>query len=526
MRNRINGPRLVVLGTLAFLLVKIFFGVDFTDEGFYASIPYRFFLGDKPFVDETAIHQTAGFLTFPLVSIFVTATGSTTGLLLFLRVCFWILTAVTAITLFRYISRHASEHHAAIAAALYVVLTPEISTLSYNSMGVAFLTLALFSHTVFARGLSMGLATVAYPPLVLLAPFVATLALREPPVRSSQKLRFLVGFGLALIPFFVAVLSSGIPAILESYRESTAVSPKGGGLDKIISVTKHLWHNVVTTLIPAVAVAVICHWRKIKLAREIAVALFVAAMIWRFGTERIPDFVITLAFVLPFFAASWFWKLWPRPMFLRFLVSIAAGLIFAWASTNGGVNFFFGAIPAFILAVTHLPLQSFAAPMVAAFLAFASAKNLYRDDALWNLNSRVSAGPHAGLITSELKNSYVTSLIEASRALDGKVDRVVYMNDLPAGYLYSSLRPGSCTTWLFTPWNPAQRAFRVSYKNCIKKDHTIGVIYSKRDTRSISMTPVTPIEDEFDRWILNCNSGSLMDNDQFRALLCSPDPLR
>jgi hypothetical protein len=50
---------LLVLGTRAFR------GVDLTDESFHAALAYRFLLGDVPFRDELALHQTAVLLTLP-----------------------------------------------------------------------------------------------------------------------------------------------------------------------------------------------------------------------------------------------------------------------------------------------------------------------------------------------------------------------------------------------------------------------------------------------------------------------------
>ncbi len=42
--------------------VRLFFGVDFTDEAFYSALPHVFSLGARPYLDELNITQNAGVL--------------------------------------------------------------------------------------------------------------------------------------------------------------------------------------------------------------------------------------------------------------------------------------------------------------------------------------------------------------------------------------------------------------------------------------------------------------------------------
>lgn len=69
----------LTVAVLALCYARLFFGVDFLDEAFYAAIPYRFVLGARPFVDELNISQTFAFLTYPLVRLYVSL-YSTNGL--------------------------------------------------------------------------------------------------------------------------------------------------------------------------------------------------------------------------------------------------------------------------------------------------------------------------------------------------------------------------------------------------------------------------------------------------------------
>ena len=51
---------------VATVIWRIHFGVDFTDESFYVAMALRFARGDRPFVDEVNLTQTASWLAHPL----------------------------------------------------------------------------------------------------------------------------------------------------------------------------------------------------------------------------------------------------------------------------------------------------------------------------------------------------------------------------------------------------------------------------------------------------------------------------
>ena len=64
---------------------RIGLGFDPQDEGFAVVVPWRWALGDRPFVDEMNLMQTAGFLTYPFVKAYVWVTGGSEGIVLYLR---------------------------------------------------------------------------------------------------------------------------------------------------------------------------------------------------------------------------------------------------------------------------------------------------------------------------------------------------------------------------------------------------------------------------------------------------------
>ena len=75
----------IAAAAIAALVARLPYGVNLTDEAFYVALPYRFWLGDRPFVDEVLVFQTAALMTEPLVAAFLALRGGTDGLMGFAR---------------------------------------------------------------------------------------------------------------------------------------------------------------------------------------------------------------------------------------------------------------------------------------------------------------------------------------------------------------------------------------------------------------------------------------------------------
>ena len=56
---------LVGLVVVGFVWNRYLYGTELTDESFSIALPYRFVLGDRPFVEEVSIQQTSGILLLP-----------------------------------------------------------------------------------------------------------------------------------------------------------------------------------------------------------------------------------------------------------------------------------------------------------------------------------------------------------------------------------------------------------------------------------------------------------------------------
>jgi hypothetical protein len=180
----------VSVATAAVALVltwrRLFIGMDLQDESYYILVPWRWALGDKPFIDEENLAQVAGFLEYPFIKVFeVLRGGDVTGLVLYGRHLYLVLMLLVATAVFLALRRLVRWELALPVAVVYVTyIFWETPQLSYNTMAGALLSLgaALGVWVVvhgggrrwaFGSGLAFGLAVVAYPTLLFVMPFVA-----------------------------------------------------------------------------------------------------------------------------------------------------------------------------------------------------------------------------------------------------------------------------------------------------------------------------------------------------------------
>lgn len=123
-----------------FLLWKSRFGTGAYDEPFYLTIPHRIVSGDGMFSEEWNFGQFSSFLLLPVMKLYLLVAGTTEGILLHFRyiyIGFQLLCAVAV-----YLRLRKSEL-SWCAAWLFLLFCPyDIMAVSYNTMGLAFMTLA------------------------------------------------------------------------------------------------------------------------------------------------------------------------------------------------------------------------------------------------------------------------------------------------------------------------------------------------------------------------------------------------
>jgi len=515
----------VVLATLVALTVvglcfaRLFFGVDWTDEAFYAAIPYRFVLGDRPFIDELNIVQTAGLLEYPFVRVYV-AVFSSEGLILALRMAYLLFVAgigALAFILLRRVVRWPYLLGGGLAYMCIVFLS--IPTLSYNTLSAGFLTYGVLfglGHLVAERGrwslvasgCCLGLAGVAYVPLLAVGPvFAAGMWLAAsggrrrttadaPSTRVGLRSALWYGVGLAavLALFGALVLIFGVQHFLDAIAYTRSLSSFGGGAGKLrwlaVDATRLVTAGLPLTIL--LVVGALLAGRRRRGLRDLLIALVPATGILLVVMAQLRDPLVALvpatgallpvwgqyapvfASKLAILFAVYTWlvvclqleRSSPRwTLFWWGLVpATAAGAITGYTSSNGLINAAVGLAPLLILgpvAASFSEDQDLAEARPAArsrrlVLPIASAIVLglafhwgavYRDASIWHLTTRVSTGPYAGMLTTADRARLSSQLSRDLGKLSTPSDTVAFYSDFSAGYLFSRMRPCIETVW-------------------------------------------------------------------------------
>jgi len=181
--------RLVTGGLLAaalgFTWWRLWRGADLVDEGFSVLVPWRWALGDRPFVDEQNLAQAAGLLSYPFFKLYaLVGGGDSTAVVMYgrhLYLVFAVLVAALVYVAARRLLR--PEFAACVAAPFVTILLFETPQLTANSMGAGLLAAGAALGAVyvtggrrryaFASGLAFGFACVAYPTVLFTVPFTA-----------------------------------------------------------------------------------------------------------------------------------------------------------------------------------------------------------------------------------------------------------------------------------------------------------------------------------------------------------------
>ncbi len=555
---RILAGLAIFAATAGVLLVRVYRGVDFTDESFPAALAYRFALGDVPFRDELAVHQSAALLTLPAVWLHDRLAGGPDGMIRFLRLLHFAFLVSLGGLIWAHLRRFLGAIGALLSAALFVVAYPA-SGLNYNTLGSGLVGASLCLSLLPVRrtpwrlavsGLAAGFAVVAYPPLALwlflLVP--ALFWILPKGERRSGLTWFSGGAAAALLPFAILLVLIGPRHFLDAIVLTNETAHKLGGLPKLLSLGKYLVRRlpIASVLLAAgFALAVRLRPRLAALRSPIFLAALAAAVIGLGAGARLlstpdwPKLLVSLSLLAPFLLLMLEATPARRAMLVLWAGGAAAGLVTAYFTTSSRENFgrsgtliaFAAACwlavrgqersPARIARLSAAALAGALALLVGAAL-FRSEREVYRDRPVEELRYRVADGPFAGIRTSRRRYDLIRELQADLATSVGRNDFVIFFDDFPAGFLMSRRRPGLCGVWVFTRSGDA--AFRKIYVDCMHRmaREPLSVIRLTVDARHPGLDPIGLREDDpFGRLVERCGRPVLT-RDLYEILRLDP----
>jgi len=387
-----------------FTWYRLFLGMDLRDESFSIVVPWRWALGDTPFVDEQNLAQIPSLLIYPFVKVFGLVRGyDPTGLILYTRHLYLLMMIGAALAAFFALRRLVRWELAVVVSSVFVsYVFFAITQLCYNTMGAAFLVVgSAFGLRVvvegrgrgwaLASGVAFGLAVVAFPTLLFIMPFVAIFfvfaqgrravgmvaegAFVHPPDpdgvptgrQAWRTLSFWVLGGLlVVVPAGLFILSFGVQSLVRCWEFTMTTARKVsqfGGAAKAVSVAEGAWWFLRSHLsfVLAALVIYLVYRRWPRLGRSLLCTLPVA--LWLSSQALYAQ----AAGFMPLFALL--------PPYLLLFVPVekrragAKLLIFVWAPSIVA-----GAMTAYTSAegYTHAPVGLFPVVMAGGlFLAWA-----------------------------------------------------------------------------------------------------------------------------------------------------------
>lgn len=407
---------------VVFTWQRLFLGLDLQDESFSIVVPWRWALGDTPFVNEQNLAQFGSLLDYPFIKLFgIVRDYDATGLVLYTRHVYLLLTLAVAAVVFLIVRRLVRWELALPVAAVYVSLIfLQMPQPSYSTMGAAFLTLgaALGLWVVvegrgrkwaFASGAAYGLAVVAYPTLLFILPFyavflafalgrravgmVAELAFAHPPDpagpptgRAAWRALSLWALGgvAVLLPVALVTVSFGIGNLQRCWAYTLDVARRTdqlGGAVKSYEVALGFWRFYWSRpqLIVVALVIFIVYKRWPTTGRFLLAALPVALWLAGRSVFDATGFVLVYAVVAPYlflFVPSSRREVGAKLLLWVWVPAMIAGAMTAFTSAAGYLSAPVGFMPALLVSGVLLAwsLEAVAIPRPAGSRASSSGR--------------------------------------------------------------------------------------------------------------------------------------------------------
>lgn len=466
---------LVVLAVAVFCSIqRIRAGVDFEDEATHLAIPYRFVLGDRPFIDEINPIQTAGFITRPLIWAFVRATGGTDGIVLFTRVVYLLCCIGVAWTAVLWARKYVDPWLAVLCAAPIVVQIPGIPNLGYHTIASLTFTAGVFAVAhglkreqkswVLLGGVMHALAAIAIQVYAVSGLLFAIAALVW--LAPNRKLRSLAPYALGAVvtaivfaaPFFDLTRETIEYTYRHSVRDGTWRWKVEWVYYNQIRMIPHKLAFAIALVVLVVAARL--RWKLLALPALLALPVLAYQSQGAVGANL---YTTVIAMLAPFLWLALRDRAAARVLFLGlWLPSFLAGLGLAWASSVHVMSEGYAQLPACIvtsilaamlareLFPTHFvwPAVAWSSVLIASFLLF--QRQPYNDDEVTRLDVRVADGPWRGIATTRAKMEYLSAIQADVRSFADPEKRVLFFTHFPAGYLMSSMRPAASSVWAIT----------------------------------------------------------------------------
>lgn len=461
--KKANQCRLAILLpiTMFFLVLsRLMYGVDLSDESFYAVSAKVILDWGGLFVMNANISQFSSALLIPLLCIWNAVFPNAEALILWLRFCFLIFLVICSFCIYTHAIKSSTRVEALLLSALPLAWIPfGLPALSYNTMGQGFTLCGLAAFSCdnrtapierLLRALPFGLAAVAYPTLTVAIGVFIVLSLFLSDEQSHRKQSLYTILALVLVGLTFALLLSiegfsNIKVALESFSSMSKGNPMKHFLLQDQLLKNFFPFLSATSLVLGLLVSK--QPGRISLVSMYAflVVLLTVALLPAKAMFLPSHTIITLLgiFFIPIVLLN------HSERFIKFVFLSAwiAGLSAVASSQNGLMNFCIGIFPGLCIMLCYLSrfgrLDIFNANLfrtvVVILLCYFSITSIYGDSSVEN-NTTVAGGSFKFIRTTSDKNKLIEGLRTDLSAFE-KSRKTLYVIGPPGCYLCSKLKP-------------------------------------------------------------------------------------
>jgi hypothetical protein len=461
----------IAIGLLAAVVVgatylRLYYGVNLTDESFYTVVPYHLVHGGQVFVSSPVVAQGfVGLLLYPIVRLY-TAIAGLHGIVLFMRHVQFVFSLAVGGAVWWSLREALGTRRSLLVALVPVAYAPyELHAPSYNILGSGFLAAGCVLGFLclrrpelrgprIAAGACLGLTMYCYPPLA--GTVVVALVLRFVLADRAGRKRMWLDVAVAAVPVLVMggiVLSVGITRFLHDVRSRS----------QILSTNSHkltmmrddgllqLRHPL---LVLALLAVVILAWRRLPLVVVVVCVVLPLLIVPKFHLNYSTslEYVAHLAWFAPVLYPIVRGRMGATQLLVAVWVpGIVGGFTTGLSSRLGGLSVGVGALPAAIVSVAFLVWASsvllpkrvdvlaiLPGMSAIAVLLVIDVVPTYFDGDIFNLHARIHGGAFAGLVTDAAQKRTVDDLRHDLGAIGPRCTIVAL--DQPGAYLLTHAR--------------------------------------------------------------------------------------
>lgn len=481
LSKKVDFCHLFLFAIFIVCFIRIFFGFDWSDEAYYSALSYRFMQGDKFFIDSWDSLQISFALLIPFIKISTLIFGSTDYLYLFLRVIYTVLQFFVSIIFYNTVKIKKNDFIAFLASIILFISSNSIRTIGYKTIPdliipiiYVLLITSKQNPTInsFLIGLLTGIMVLSFYSLALAIPLLfIILYMRSDGFHKKYRLKFPLVFllGGSLIAIFAfTYLFNGIDIYILIQNVEVILKINIGYSTSILNYFSGIVHafGEIKFAIIFVILLVVCLLGEFNLIIPKKVS----------GVARYIVIVFTLLLVVINVTSGKYYYAYANSMVFTFLLLIRfrfkydqsillilLGFVYSFGThimSNMGFVASFQPLVIVLMGtilysrnleliegsrirISYITVFSF---LCFSFLAF-NILNVYRDEALFDLNTKITTGPAKGLYTSKEKVENINSIYRDLDEYTNNGDYILFSELLPFGYLYNDLKQGSPLTW-------------------------------------------------------------------------------